>query len=135
MKITATASTGPKVILGDDSKGDFIDGFLPEQLRNCQQEVRPFRAAFSTFFERNNYCHLFPFTVIRQHADRKAAYRFVLTHAQSVPGECSITFEHVDIRLYLPDAIIGSPKCVLNTGVSTKFQYQIRGGQVLVNPS
>ncbi len=134
MRITIIPSGGGQpFVLGDDTQGDYISQDLPDQARTVQ-EVGFFRGAAKSYFDRMNVSVRVPFTVERVHDSYNDAMIFKYTHADAVPRRGDVQFNHDDlVQRWLPNAVIERVACVYHAGVTTRFTYQINGGQFLTN--
>jgi hypothetical protein len=95
------------------------------------QDSKPIGAASSKAINRANLAKVRTFQVQKSHADMAAAQAYCCTHEETVLADTgSITFQ-VDpggSSYTLSDAVVESVELIDWTGLSTIWQYTIRGG-------
>jgi hypothetical protein len=124
-------------VLGDDSAGEMISGWLP----GIEAEVQPIdllRAEWKRFASRGNAATEMAFVTDRAKSDYGEALRFIADHLRTVPRQGLVQVSLTGTQSfswYLKDAVLRSVKCVRHSGVSFLFQYVIIGGEPLAtNP-
>jgi hypothetical protein len=95
------------------------------------QDSRPIGAASAKVFDRANLAKIRTFRVVKTHADLAAAQAYTCTHEETVLAATgAITFQ-VDpggTTYTLSDAAVESVELVSWIGLTTIWQYRIRGG-------
>jgi hypothetical protein len=95
------------------------------------QDSKPIGAASAKAINRANLATLRTFQVSKIHADLATAQAYTCTHAEAVLADTgAITFQ-VDpggTTYTLSDAVVESVELVSWEGLSTLWQYRIRGG-------
>ena len=95
------------------------------------QDSRPIGAASAKCIDRANLAKIRTFRVLKIHADLATAQAYTCTHEEAVLGATgSVTFQ-VDpggTTYTLSDAVVESVELVSWVGLSTIWQYRIRGG-------
>lgn len=132
MKITAKTATAA-LVLGDDSKREFIRDFLPSQTRSSQVAER-LRATAIIAYDRFNRRTDLTWTVEREHASVAAALAFAADHPSAVPNQADLEITDTTSTAatrYLLDAVISSVRCVAQYGASTIHTYTAVGGEML----
>jgi hypothetical protein len=136
MKITLTYvlpsdSGAPAVttqrVLGDDSVGDKIGGYLPSATVVVQSVPRP-RAPGSAFFNRRNRAWEIVWQTTRTHADEAAALDFLEDHPAEVTQQGTLRIERNGRSRIGDDAVVES--CVARSwdGATTVHEYRARCG-------
>jgi hypothetical protein len=95
------------------------------------QDSKPIGAASAKSINRANLAKVRTFKVLKNHADLATAQAYCCTHEEAVLADTgSITFQ-VDpggTTYTLSDAVVESVELVTWEGLSTLWQYRIRGG-------
>jgi hypothetical protein len=95
------------------------------------QDSRPIGAASAKTIDRTNLATIRTFSVAKTHADLATAQAYCCTHAEAALGASgAITFQ-VDpggTTYTLSDALLESVTLISWVGLSTIWQYRIRGG-------
>ena len=95
------------------------------------QDSKPIGAASAKTIDRANLAKVRTFRVLKLHADLATAQAYTCTHEEAVLADTgSITFQ-VDpggTTYTLSDAVVVSVEIVSWEGLSTLWQYRIRGG-------
>lgn len=135
MKITVTSTTHPPVVLGDDSKREWIKGPLPE-VDGIVQVAPAYRRTKVKLWGRGNVKLGWQWTVVRDHATDEAAIDFLLTHQDSVPEQGLIELSHIRlgslIVRWMPDAYLRPHKCINHIGACTVWSYTALGAEILL---
>jgi hypothetical protein len=118
--------TGTKAVEGV-SGGVLTHARLAEQIARIRAESVRFR-------DRRNISNTLAFSISREHATVGDAGLYWLTHAQSLPAACNVTFRVLQAggstfaEVTLPDAIVHASQGDWQ-GCSTTFNYTIQGGK------
>ena len=128
-KLWYGASGGNPVSVGDNAAGDFIcEPNPPVFVRNVRQEKLPLAVTPTYIDDKNEVCELV-WTVERIHKDADTAFQFSRLHDASIEslgylqdGGDNFT------NLFLVGASISTRCTMFNDGLSTKFEYKVRGG-------
>lgn len=91
------------------------------------------RAAGVTVFDRTNARHDIGFSVWTEHASIDAASLFLMTHADGLDNQATLTIKESDGDTIVTLANAFLVKCsIIQRGIATKQTYQFVGGTVAV---
>jgi hypothetical protein len=95
------------------------------------QDSKPIGAASAKALNRANLATVRVFQVCKTHADLATAQAYTCTHGETVLADTGAVTFQVDpggTTYTLSDAVVESAELVNWTGLSTIWQYRIRGG-------